>query len=433
LPETDARAGRSLRTLTNRTAAAIGCIALALVTAAAAAQALPDTIARTSPPSLSASEPLQCWLRTSTRAVRVGEVFSVVITCALLNGDSTIVVADETRLDSSAIQLPPFDVIRATHAAGLEAGHHRFFQYEYDVRLINDSLFGADVTLPPVKIPYRVRTRLDNGGLSEGLERTYALTPPAIRVLSLAPGDATDIRDAPAATFASIESRAFRASILTNSGGVLMALGALFAIVGLAQAAAGGRTRVTSGPRPVSNRRILRRVGREIDAVSRERDGSGWTPELAARALTALRIAASYALAQTPSQRVVEPDAEPEPGALLIVHRVTGSTVLVSGSTTPRQLAETLTRTRVARRAKQRLGEDNMRRLTELQEALTSLTQACYGRGTDSQVEPRAADAALAFGELLVRSLQRDNRWVARSRRAVASRTRGAARRLWIR
>ena len=47
------------------------------------------------------------------------------------------------------------------------------------------------------------------------------LPPQSMRVLSLVPADATDIRDTPAETFSDIDQRAFRANLFTVIGGVL--------------------------------------------------------------------------------------------------------------------------------------------------------------------------------------------------------------------
>src|SRR4029079_11376433 len=57
--------------------------------------------------------------------------------------------------------------------------------------------------------------------------------------------------------------------------------------------------------RLVSDGDVLRGVGGEFRAVQRERERHGWTPELAARALTALRIAATYALGRPVAQSVI--------------------------------------------------------------------------------------------------------------------------------
>src|SRR5580765_7182710 len=57
------------------------------------------------------ADPIRCWWRTSANAVRVGESFSLTLTCAIVENETTTVVPDQSRLDPSAMQLPPFEVI----------------------------------------------------------------------------------------------------------------------------------------------------------------------------------------------------------------------------------------------------------------------------------------------------------------------------------
>src|SRR5437762_14306900 len=57
------------------------------------------------------TDPLQCWWRTSAGAVRVGEPFTVVLTCAVLESDAATVVVDQSRLEPSVVQFAPFEVL----------------------------------------------------------------------------------------------------------------------------------------------------------------------------------------------------------------------------------------------------------------------------------------------------------------------------------
>src|SRR5512143_2523536 len=82
------------------------------------------------------TDPLQCWWRTSAGAVRVGEQFSVVLTCAVLETDAATVIVDTAKLEPSVVQLAPFEVLGGTHGADLHTDLRRFFQYEYHLRLI---------------------------------------------------------------------------------------------------------------------------------------------------------------------------------------------------------------------------------------------------------------------------------------------------------
>ena len=241
-------------------------------------------------------DPLQCWWRTSAGAVRVGEPFSVVLTCAVVDTDAVKVVPDQGPLEPTAVQLAPFEVMGGTHHTDLRADGRRFLQYHYRLRLINEDVFGKDVALPELKITYRVRTQV-NGAGSEGMEKTYNLPPLSMRVLSLVPAGATDIRDATASTFGDIEDRLFRANALTTLGGVLFGLSAIFALVALARTVARYRAKRPTAAGMVSDADILRGVRAELARIGRARQG-GWTPELAGRLLTMLRVLGAFALSK---------------------------------------------------------------------------------------------------------------------------------------
>src|SRR3954454_20115886 len=159
-------------------------------------------------------DPLQCWWRTSARAVRGGEPFTVVLTCAVIETDAATVVVDQTRLEPSVVQFAPFEVLGGPpHGADLRTDQRRFFQYEYRLRLIADGMFGKDVALPETKISYRVQSKVGQQKASlQGRDLSYVLPAQSMRVLSLVPGDASDIRDTSASdTFSDIDQRAFRA------------------------------------------------------------------------------------------------------------------------------------------------------------------------------------------------------------------------------
>src|SRR6059036_279956 len=93
------------------------------------------------------TDPLQCWWRTSAGAVRVGEPFTLVLTCAVLESDAATVVVDQSRLEPSVVQFAPFEVLGGSHGADLRTDLRRFFQYEYRLRLIAENLFGRDAAL----------------------------------------------------------------------------------------------------------------------------------------------------------------------------------------------------------------------------------------------------------------------------------------------
>src|SRR5262249_16686319 len=121
------------------------------------------------------ADPLQCWWRTSAGAVYIGQPFSVVLTCAVLENAAAKVVVDQSKLQPAVVQLAPFEVVGGSHGADLRRDDHRFFQYEYRLRLIAENLFGKDVPLPETKISYHVQSSVGQGAAIQGRDQTYIL------------------------------------------------------------------------------------------------------------------------------------------------------------------------------------------------------------------------------------------------------------------
>lgn len=360
------------------------------------------------------TDPLQCWWRTSAGAVRVGETFSVVLTCAVLETDAATVVVEQSKLEPSVVQFAPFEVLGGQHGADLRTELRRFFQYEYRLRLIAEGQFGKDVPLPETKLTYRVQSRVGQKTSIQGRDQTYVLPAQSVRVLSLVPADAGDIRDASAETFADLDQRAFRANLLIVIGGVLFALAALLALLAAVRLFARLRKPAAAVNRLVSDAAILRAAGRELSAVQRDREGAGWTVELAGRALTALRVAAAYALGRpvartpvvSPPSSVVSPAVAGNGDGVLTVRTgwLRRKQVAVSGAATTRSIASERARgLGTARRAAL---------LESLDRALGQFTGAQYGRA--ETIDDAALDEALSSGRTAVRRVALEQTWVMR-------------------
>jgi hypothetical protein len=403
------------------------------------------------------TDPVQCWWRTSAGAVRIAEPFSAVLTCAVIDTPDVKVVIDESKLEPSVAQFAPFEVLGGSHAADLRERERRFFQYEYRMRLIAENMFGKDAALPETKLSYRVQSRVSQRTSMEGRDQTYVLPPLSLRILSLVPADATDIRDASAETFVDIDRRAFRANLLTVIGGVLFALAALVAVLTLVRLVLRARKPTAAADRLIRDAVILRGVGRELNAVQRERESGGWTSELAARALAALRIVGTYAVGkraartladvtnhqpratsyQQPATNNQQPAASyqlpatsnqviggSEPGRLVLkVGWPRRRQIAVSGAATARQLADAIGRSSNGHRP----GE-----LESIQEALARFTVAQYGRPADGSgsaaFEDSALDESLRAGQQVLRRLRIEQMWImrrlGRSRKPAAVETR---------
>ncbi len=365
------------------------------------------------PPSLTEEEDsLRCWWRTSTPAVRIGETLSVILTCSAVDTPSLTVLVDETQLSPEAVALAPLEVLEGARAVDLREGGRRFIQHHYRARLLGDSLFGSDAVVPPVTISYRTQSRAADGTATEGIERKHELPPLAVRVLSLVPADARDIREAPVPTLAELDDAAFRARVLTAAGGTLLGVGGLMLAVALVARVTGSRAPASVRPAALSEAKVLSAAGEELAAIRPRLDGDGWTPTLAARALGALRIAGAPLVSRRASQRPTDGRTTPEGG---LIREGPAGPLLISSPITP----DTVLRYRAS--LPEADGPDRRQTLDELQQALASLTRASYGAEGSLSADLRLDDA-LTFSEGLVAAQLREHRWVARHWRSIRQR-----------
>ena len=286
-----------------------------------------------SPVDMVEVEPITCWWRASVTAVRTAEPFDLRLTCAVVETDANRVVADFSKLDPTVVQLPPFEVLGGTHAADLTTPGKRFFQYDYRLRLLSEDLFGGDVPIPPLEVSYRIESQVAGGDTAQGREQVYLLPRTSMRLISIVPDDTSDIREAPAAAFTRIEDRDSRANLLQTIATVLFGLAAVIGVMMLIGMMRRKTTTETRAHARLSGRTVLSAVSRELDEVQRASRG-GWTPELAGRALAALRIAGTYAVGNTVGQRVAKPAESPVEGELVVSGPLGRGRAFASGAVT---------------------------------------------------------------------------------------------------
>lgn len=330
-------------------------------------------------------DPIRCWWRTSAGAVHIGEQFDLSLTCAVLESEAVSVVVDESRLGNAVIQMSPFEVVSGSHPTDLHAGIRRFFQYEYRIRIINPDVVGTDVRIPDIGLHYRVNSKVAGNAAVQGRDLLYYLPPQVIRVASMVPDGASDIRDASGASFASIDALTFRAGLFNIVGIALIAFGALMVLLVLVRLARGARKRTPADQRELSTGTLLGVATRELAAVRQERGSAGWTDDLADRALAAIRIAAAGALGRNINQRTTDADVVVGEGHLLTRGPRRGTKRIVSAPTTAHEVARQIAR----------LSASDSRRATleTLRDALSAFTAAQYGR--DAVRNESALDEAL--------------------------------------
>lgn len=376
-----------MMTVTSRAAAA----ALVLLLAA------PGRGAAQAPPGAGEgveADAVRCWWRTDKAAVRMGEPFTAVLTCAVLETASTKAVVDRSRLDHTVMAMPPFDVLGGSAPADVVSGPRRFFQYTYELRLLNDTAFGQDVSLSGLSISYRIDTSTNDGTTSQGRDQSYALPPLTVRVLSLVAGAARDIRDATSMTFGDLEARRFRAQTLRLGGWFFYGLAGAVTLLGLARLVKAMRSPVKATATPkISGAAVLRAAQRELADVARQKQSQGWTDELGARASGALRVIAGYAIGRPAAQteglaaNVMAGQIALSSGLIRRRH------ALISSSVTPQDLAD----------AAERDGT-----LAQVRGGLLALTASRYGRAT---LDDTALDVAMSSAGPLARSLAAKESW----------------------
>lgn len=355
------------------------------------AVAPPDEATRSADPA----DPLRCWWRTGSGAVRSGETFDLTLTCAALDSPSLQAVVDESRLAGSTLALAPFDIVSSAHPRDLRNPHNaqrRFFQYRYTLRLINPDAIGKDVALPPITLNYRIDSRTTSGEIVEGRALNYLLPPLSVRILSLVPANASGIRDMPDADFFSAETLERRAGILEVLASTLAALGGLLLIALLSRGFSRRHRTLDHAARLLDTRQLLAASQRELAAVARAASAE-WHDDLATRAQAAIRIAAACALDRTINQTPAT-SASPDAGQLVVTHA--REKLALSAAVTGEQLAEAI--------AALPRDASHQAMLAQLHEALITFDRAQYG--ADNTLDRATLDSAIASALAVITALK---------------------------
>jgi hypothetical protein len=359
------------------------------------------------------SDPIKCWWKADRTAVRVGERFNLVLTCGVIEAGPVTVVPAANQLEPGAIQVTPFEVVSGARRDDIVAAPWRYLQFEYVVRLMNDGFFGQDVSLPPLTVTYTLQAR---GGSSQGREQSYVLPALPMRILSVVPRDAGDIRDASVETFAAIEGRRFRATAGTVAAVIAFAFAGALLILALVRATSTLRARETTAVRLLPAPSLLAGCLRALSDIRAEARG-GWSPELMRRALAALRVAGAVALDRRVAQAVVDsaPDVDRDGQLTIRTGWIGRKRAVLSAPITSKTIAAAIGSGNGNGR---RGGAARQATLQELAEALRVFSAARYGRGEHTDQE--ALNAALDDGTRAVKRLRTGAMWPMRAANAVA-------------
>ncbi|MEO7133899.1 MAG: hypothetical protein ABI024_06720 [Vicinamibacterales bacterium] len=317
-------------------------------------------------------EPIRCWRQSSAGAISVGETFTLVLTCAVFEGENAQVIPDESRLGVASIQMAPFEILGGAHPPDVHRGSRRFFQYDYQLRIIGPDAIGRDANIPPLSISYRIHSRVGAAATLEGRDLTYLMPMLPIKVLSLVPMDAADIRDASEASLAVVDSLRYRSNLFQVLALTFAALAAVMGVVALLPLARSTTTSSSAERGRVPDRAIVACAADDLVEVQSSVT-AGWTDDLISRALGAMRLIAAAAIDRPISQTALIAGAAPPEGRLRVQHGAVRSTIAsVSSPVTADDLGRARSeRTRVFSTTRQQ-------QLEGLQAGLSTLAGALY-------------------------------------------------------
>lgn len=371
------------------------------------------------------ADALVCWWKTDKSSIRIGEEFTVTLTCRSVETDREKTVLNDSLLDPGAISLSPYQVKsgrRYKEINRILSGPDgpvtlRNVQYTYTVKLIGEGFFGMDVPLPPLEIRYHIDLVTNKDVVTPGKERTYILSPLPMRIQSLVPKTADTIRDAGTGTFGDIESRRKNAIIAFVAAGTFLLLPLVVMFPILVRAVRGRRENISNGT-VFRDKDLLRRLARELDLVEKNCRTASWDKASVGTALSVFRVAGALAVARRVAQVPVGVETRGFEGQLELRKGFwTRTKVLVSASLTPEEMADKLTGENwqeVAKASRKAL-------LYEAQTAFAAFNDARYAT-TENAADRATLDGALKTGLRLLRELRLDRCPAIRMAREVAGR-----------
>jgi hypothetical protein len=379
-----------------------------------ATSSAPKAFQQTRQPGDVEVDPIKCFWKTDRSTIIVGERFTVVLTCGIIETDKIKAVPDFNQLEASTIGLQPFEVVKGVRHQDVRNPPWRYLQYEYTVRLIAEGLFEKDIDLPAVKITYHIQSSI--GGGSTGRDQAYQLPAMSMHVASLVPKKVTDIRDTNVSTFAEIEARRVRSTGEFVAALIAFGFAVVLLALSLTQVIGRYRVRTPSAERPLGLGAVLSGCLREAGRVKDDALG-GWTPELAARALAVLRIGGAVALDRPVAQTIVGAGVAPRAGQIALRKGLLGRRrSLVSTATTPGTISRSLAS---ANGHAPHARTEAM--LKDFEESLAVLSRARYGR--DGTLDGSALDTAFDSGVAALKKLRTAQMW---PMRMIGSVTRSA-------
>lgn len=281
---------------------------------------------------------IRCWLKSDKSSVRIGETFVLTLTCQVAETEYEKVVPQENGLEPAVVSFSPYEVVEGWRMPDINRGTFRFLQYRYKLRLIGEEFFGKEVPTQKLEIKYRVERKLNEDEVLDTRERTYILPAMTIKVSSVVPEDAEDIRDFGDGSFQTVKTRRQKAYMALIVAGVVSLLPFLVLLMPAVRSVRNWRKTRSNGT-GFSNSALLRRIKGELNKVKRVRDKEGWNGELVGRILTIIRVMGAIATSKQINQLPTRFESRGLEGQLkLRKGLIWPRKVLISSNITPESL-----------------------------------------------------------------------------------------------
>jgi hypothetical protein len=354
---------------------------------------------------------LRCWWKTDKASVRVGEGFTLTLTCRLAESASEKAVLNDALLEPGALVLSPYQVKAGTRFKDIVRVlpgpdgpvTFRNVQYSYTVKLIGEEFFGKDIPLPPLEIRYHLDRLSNRGIVTPGKERTLILPPLPIRIQSLAPRTASAIRDVGNETFQDIERHRLKALIAFVVAGILFLLPLLLLLPVLIRAFRNRPEELSNGA-AFRKGDLLKRLERELGRIERHSRTASWDDASKASLLAVFRVICALALSRQIVKTTVAAGTRGLEGQLAFSKGLWPRTrILVSVSLTPEEMAASLNRP-------DRLDSLSAQRkalLDEARQVFAAMNNVCYAM-SGNDADRTVFDGALKTGSKLLSELRRD-------------------------
>ena len=247
-----------------------------------------------------AVEAIKCWWKTDKSTVRIGEKFEVILTCQVVETDLEKAVPQEGDLEPSVISFAPYVSIGGARHPDIRRKNLRFFQYQYDLKLIGEDFFGKEVPIPSLEIKYRVDRKVQQENINTK-ENIYRLPELPMKISSLVPKNNKDIRDSNPKTFGVIKELRFKSSVGFILAGLFLVLPLAIMFLPFWRAVLVWRRRSSNGTL-FRNTTLLRRILSELKYTKSLRSKNGWNGEVVGKITTVCRIAGAIALSRNVNQ-----------------------------------------------------------------------------------------------------------------------------------